>query len=292
MREEGLILKGVGGFYTVLTDGGEEVVCKARGRFRVEGVTPLCGDRVAIEHQQEGHAAICEIAKRKNALIRPPVANIDQIIIVLAVTAPKPDLLLCDKLLLAAALHKIEPVIVFNKIDLADEEAVGALESEYRQYRTLCVSAHTAGGMDALADALAGRVSCFAGQSAVGKSSLLNTLLPMLQLPVGGLARRTERGRHTTRHAQLWPYRGGAVLDTPGFSLMELQAYSQEELNAAYREFGDAPARCRFAACAHRSEPGCAVKELLVKGSLHEDRYRRYVELSLQLEEMRKRMYD
>lgn len=295
MRENGLILKGVGGFYTVLLPSGEEVTAKARGKFRLDGVSPVCGDRVVIERQQEGDAAMTEILPRRNLLRRPPVSNIDQLVIVLAVTAPKPDLLLCDKLLLAASPYGIEPLIVFNKIDALDA-AMGAqaeaLAGEYGGcYHTLTVSAETGAGVGMLSDALAGKVSCFAGQSAVGKSSLLNVLIPELALPVGGLAKRTDRGRHTTRHAQLWPYRGGAVLDTPGFSLLDLPLMEQADIDAAYREFGDAPSRCRFAACAHRSEPDCAVKAL-IGTKLPPGRYERYVELSKQFDEMRKRQYD
>lgn len=293
MREEGLLLKGVGGFYTVLTPQSEEVTCQARGRFRREGLSPVCGDRVLFERQQEGHAAIVEVLPRRNVLLRPQVANIDQIVIVLSVSAPKPDLLLCDKLLLQAAPLGIEPLLALNKCDEADDRAVELIRAEYApHYRTLTLSAHTGEGVDALRAELEGKVSCFAGQSAVGKSSLLNALLPELHLPVGDLARKTERGRHTTRHAELWPYRGGAVLDTPGFSLLELSALTQETLDGAYREFGDAPSRCRFAACSHRTEPGCAVRELVEKGLISRGRYARYVELLLQFEELRRHIYD
>ena len=293
MREEGLLLKGVGGFYTVLTPQSEEVTCQARGRFRREGLSPVCGDRVLFERQQEGHAAIVEVQPRRNVLLRPQVANIDQIVIVLSVSAPKPDLLLCDKLLLQAAPLGIEPLLALNKCDEADDRAVESIREEYApHYRTLTLSAHTGEGVDALRTELEGKVSCFAGQSAVGKSSLLNALLPELHLPVGDLARKTERGRHTTRHVELWPYRGGAVLDTPGFSLLELSALTQETLDGAYREFGYAPARCRFAACSHRTEPDCAVRELVEQGLISRGRYARYVELSLQFEELRRHIYD
>ncbi len=292
MREQGLLLKGVGGFYSILADSGREVTAKARGKFRIEGISPVCGDRVAFENQASGDALLLDILPRRNLLTRPPVANIDQLVIVLSMGAPKPDLLLCDKLLLAAARHGIEPLIVFNKLDEAEEAAAAFMQEYSAHFRTLRVSAHTATGMQALSDALAGKISCFAGQSAVGKSSLLNGLLPLLHLPVGGLARRTDRGKHTTRHAELWPYRGGAVLDTPGFSLLELPGFSQDTLNAAYREFGDAPERCRFPACSHRSEPDCAVKELLGQHKIAEGRYQRYVALCTQFEEMRKHQYD
>jgi ribosome biogenesis GTPase len=200
--------------------------------------------------------------------------------------------MLCDKLLLAASSRVIEELIVFNKADAASRDDTAAYAGEYSaRYQTLIVSARTGANMDRLGDMLSGKISCFAGQSAVGKSSLLNALLPKLNLPVGELARRTARGRHTTRHAELWPYRSGAVLDTPGFSLLDLPEMGQDTLNACYRDFGDAPARCKFAACSHRSEPGCAVKALVGK-SLAYGRYERYVALCSQLEEMRQHKYD
>jgi ribosome biogenesis GTPase len=293
MQEQGLLLKGVGGFYTLRTPEGEEVTAQARGRFRREGLSPVCGDRVLFERQQEGHAAIVEILPRRNLLIRPPVANIDQIVIVLSVSAPKPDLLLCDKLLLQAVPMGIEPLIALNKCDEEDDGASESIRAEYApHFQTIMLSAHSMEGVEELGCALQDKVSCFAGQSAVGKSSLLNALLPALDLPVGGLARRTERGKHTTRHAELWPYRGGAVLDTPGFSLLELSLIDQQTLDSAYREFGDAPKNCRFAACSHRTEPGCAVRELVESGGMSRGRYARYVELLLQFEEMRRHIYD
>ncbi len=290
--QNGLLLKGIGGFYTVLTDTGEELTCKARGRFRKEGITPLCGDRVEIEEQQDGMPAVTKILPRKNALTRPPAANIDQLIIVLSLSAPKADLGLCDKLMLQAAMLHIEPVIVLNKCDEADNAAISEIAAQYAAYRTLVVSAKLGQGAEALSDLLAGKVSCFAGQSAVGKSSLLNRLMPALQLETGGLARKTEHGKHTTRHAELWPYKTGAVLDTPGFSLFDLPVLEQSQLDACYREFGDAPKDCRFPDCMHISEPDCAVKKLLDAGALHPERYARYVTLAEQFHEMRKHRYD
>ena len=293
MQEQGLLLKGVGGYYTVRLEHDEEVTAQARGRFRHEGLSPVCGDHVLIERQQEGHAALVEILPRKNILIRPQVANIDQLVIVLSASRPKPDLLLCDKLVLQAIPLSIAPLLVINKCDEGDARAVEEIRREYAPHvDTLALSARTGEGLKPLRHALSNKINCFAGQSAVGKSSLLNALLPGLGLLVGGLARRTDRGKHTTRHVELWPYEGGAVLDTPGFSLLELSALEQETLDAAYPEFGDAPARCRFAACSHRTEPGCAVKELLTEGTLSPGRYARYVELCTQFEELRKNKYN
>jgi len=297
MEEQGLLLKGVGGFYTVRTQAGELVECKARGRFRKDGITPLCGDRVTFLRQKEGLALLSEILPRRNVLVRPPVANITQLIIVLSAAKPKPDLMLLDKLLLCAGLLNIKPVIALNKCELAEESEILALQKAYEGCcEVLAVSAHTGLGIDVLSDRLGaeGETSCFAGQSAVGKSSLLNALLPGLDLPVGGLARKTDRGRHTTRHAQLWEYRQGYVLDTPGFSLLELPdpPPEQEEIDRAYPEFQDAPTLCRFAGCSHISEPDCGVKALLKEGRLSRARYERYVQLAQQMQEMRKHRYD
>ncbi len=289
------MLKGIGGFYTVQQRDGTLIECKARGRFRREGVTPLPGDYVSFARQKEGLALLKEIHPRKNVLVRPAVANVDQLVIVVAAVAPKPDLLLVDKLLVQAARQDIETLLVVNKCDAAVPQLLNALADDYRYCCELVqTSAATGVGMDKLRGRLAGRISCFAGQSAVGKSSLLNALLPGLDLPVGGLSRKTERGRHTTRHAQLWPFEGGAIVDTPGFSLLdfEQQPLTQQELDSCYPEFGDAPSRCRFVGCSHRSEPDCAVKQLLEEGKISRERYARYVILAEQFIEMRKHQYD
>ena len=288
----GRIVKGVGGFYEVMTEDGV-ITCKARGRFRRESLTPMIGDLVEISVQNDGAAAIESIAPRRNALIRPPVANIDQLVIVLAASHPRPDWLLADKLLLECSLLGIKPILALNKLDEPVGDIVEQFSADYADaFDTLYLSSVTGEGLDELRGALAGRVTCLAGQSAVGKSSLLNALLPALTLEVGELSKKTERGRHTTRHAELWPFMGGAVLDTPGFSLLDLRLVEQEQLDAAYPEFGDAPTRCRFAHCAHISEPDCAVKALLAENRLSADRYARYMEIHREIELRSKQRYD
>jgi len=253
----------------------------------------MVGDLVDVQSQPDGHWSIEDILPRKNELLRPPVSNVDQLVIVAAASAPKPDWLLVDKLIVQAGMLGITPILVLNKLDEQDERLTSAFFADYMpHFPVYYVSAVSGEGVSALSDALAGRVSCFAGQSAVGKSSLLNVLLPELSLETGELAKKTDRGRHTTRHAELWPYRGGAVLDTPGFSLFELSEMTQEQLNACYPEFGDAPHRCRFAGCAHRTEPDCAVKALINEGVLSHNRYARYVELNEEIEQRRRAKYD
>lgn len=288
----GRIIKGVAGFYDVMTDQGV-IVCKARGRFRQECIKPMIGDLVEIAVQADGSAAIEQIAPRRNMLVRPSVANIDQLVIVVAASRPKPDWLLVDKLLLECAVLEIRPLLALSKLDERMDDIVEQFQADYaRAFPTLCLSCVTGEGLDALKDALANRVSCFAGQSAAGKSSLLNALIPALSLETGELSRKTERGKHTTRHAALWPFMGGAVLDTPGFSLLELALLEQAQLDAAYPELGDAPTRCRFANCSHISEPDCAVKPLIGENRLSSGRYERYKEIYREIELRSKTRYD
>ena len=291
MMESGLLLKGIGSFYEVLTESGEIVTSKARGAFRREGLVPTVGDRVRIERKEQGYAQLSEILPRRNLLVRPPVANVDQLLIVVSASAPEPDWLLVDRLIISAKRMGIEPVPVLNKIDAADDSIMQSFLREYHAFETLTVSAETGEGIESLKERLKGRVSCFAGQSAVGKSSILNALIPDLHLETGGLSRKTDRGRHTTRHAELWPYENGAVLDTPGFSRYETECLEQHELDACYPEFRNA-GPCRFPGCMHLSEPDCGVKPLLKTGELTKGRYERYFEIALDYQMRRKHRYD
>ena len=287
---EGSIIKGVGGFYYVSTDQAV-ITCKAKGAFRREGITPVVGDRVRITLHDSGYAQIDEILPRRNLLVRPAVANIDRLLIVLSAHLPEPDWLLADKLIVQATLNRIESILVLNKADRAQEDIREAFERDYRLFPRIVVSAMSGEGLSALKQAISGKVCCFAGQSAVGKSSLMNALLPQLDLPVGELTRKTDRGKHTTRHAQLWPCFGGALLDTPGFSLYEPESFDEKLLQEAYPEFTQAES-CRFPGCLHISEPGCGVKELLLDGRLSSARYERYVEIAKDFTFRRKHQYD
>ena len=314
--KNGLIIKGVGGFYFVLAEDGEVSVCKARGLFRKQKLTPVVGDRVEFAQNaekteaasQDGHLTadgyLMKLLPRKNELIRPAVANIDKLLIVVAASRPLPDLLLVDKLLILCEKYGIEPVIAINKCDEAEPGAVENLLAEYTPtgYGIHVVSAETGEGLGALADKLGGAVICLAGQSAVGKSSLLNALLPGAELAVGGLSRKTERGRHTTRHTELIPLPGGgAVLDTPGFSFLDSMELPPEEIRSLYPELRGAEENCRFSGCLHLSEPGCFVKKELIFNEkkapadtqgIHKARYERYVRLVSEAEEHRRHRYD
>lgn len=291
----GIILKGVGGFYTVLSDG-MSVVCKARGLFRKQHQTPIVGDNVSFSLNADGETGyLLSIEARKNELIRPMVANIDKLFIVVSASKPDADLLLVDKLLLCCEKLGIEPVIIINKCDDADAAAVDGIRKEYSLtgYRIHAVSAVTGDGIAALGKELEGSVVCFAGQSAVGKSSLLNALIPGMKLEVGELSRKTERGRHTTRHAELIPIgSGGAVLDTPGFSLLENIECEPEEIKNMYPELRRHAFECRFSGCLHLSEPGCAVKDGIVGRDFDSERYSRYVRLVKEAIENKKHKYE
>ena len=291
MTEYGLLLKGVGSFYEVLTESGETVTSKARGAFRREGLTPTVGDRVVIERQAQGYAQLKEILPRKNLLVRPAAANVDQLLIVISASVPAPDWMLVDRLIIAAKRLGVEPIPVLNKIDTASDAVRTQFLNEYAAFTTLLLSAETHEGLEQLRALVKGKVTCLAGQSAVGKSSLLNALIPELHLQTGTLSEKTERGRHTTRHAELLPYAGGAVLDTPGFSLFETDLLEQEELDACYPEFSEA-FPCRFPGCMHVSEPDCGVKPLLSDGTLSSGRYERYVEIAKEYQIRRKHRYD
>ena len=291
----GIILKGVGGFYTVLSYG-MSFVCKARGLFRKQNQTPIVGDNVSFSLNADGETGyLLSIEARKNELIRPMVANIDKLFIVVSASKPAADLLLVDKLLLCCEKLRIEPVLIINKCDDADAASIDGIRKEYSLtgYRIYTVSAVTGDGTEALRSELEGSVVCFAGQSAVGKSSLLNALIPGMKLEVGELSRKTERGRHTTRHAELIPIgNGGAVLDTPGFSLLENIECEPEEIKNLYPELRRHVFECRFSGCLHISEPGCVVKEEIVGRDFDSERYNRYVRLVKEAMENRKHKYE
>jgi ribosome biogenesis GTPase len=291
----GTILKGIGGFYYVRDDEGHVHECKARGRFRNDNVVPLPGDRVDYTINDGAYGFIEEICDRRNELSRPRVANIDQVAIVVSAHKPKADCLLCDKLIVQSKKADIQPLLVFNKCDAADDDAIHALLSEYKNVCTcVCVSAASGDGLDGLKSHLRNRSTCFAGQSAVGKSSILNTLFPELSLETGGLSKKTDRGRHTTRHAELLVMDdiSGMVVDTPGFSFLESSNLLPEELCLYYDDMKPFTGDCRFTSCLHDKEPQCGVKEAVGKGLISGGRYQRYLTILKELEEKRLREYD
>lgn len=290
---EGSILRGIGSFYTVLCEAdGQEYTLRAQKKLRHQKLTPMVGDRVRFSPGQDGEDGwLEEILPRRSVMQRPSVANADMLMLVVA-SVPQPDLLLVDKLILRANAGNMQPAICVNKIDLGDDLA-RRMEREYAgtQLRVFAVSARTGEGVAALREAMRGKVTCLAGQSAVGKSSLLNRLFG-LELETGGLSRKTERGRHTTRRAEMMALDGMFVLDTPGFSLLELEETVEPEAFAQlYPEYNALAGECRFQPCLHDREPGCAVHAAVDRGLLSPERWARYRELLGEVREKWKGRY-
>jgi len=291
----GRILKGIGGFYYVLDEMGAIHECKARGRFRIDKTTPLPGDMVCFTPQTSSSGLIKEILPRKNELKRPRVANVDVVAIVASAQKPALDKLLCDKLIVHAMRAGIKPVLIINKCDLAKQGQIFDLVDEYKNVCScVCVSAKTGEGLADLKALLSEQCTCFAGQSATGKSSLLNALFPQLSLETGGLSKKVDRGRHTTRHAELMIMDDfvGTVVDTPGFSFLETDGMQPEQLSACYGDLNRYANECRFIGCLHDKEPQCGVKEAVMNGLVSEDRYQRYLTILKELQEMKEKMYD
>lgn len=277
LQQEGRILRGVGGLYTVRGPHGQDSVLRARGRFRREGMTPLVGDRVLYTPGEgEEHGWIDAILPRETQSLRPPVANLSLQVLVVA-PEPAPDLLLVDRMLVYAGQSGFDAAVCVNKSDL-DEALAPQLAQQYAAsgFPVYATSAKTGQGLSALRARMQGEVSCMAGQSAVGKSTLLNALLG-LTLKTGDLSDRIRRGKHTTRHAELLEVGGMTVLDTPGFSLLSLEAGMEPEaLQGWYPDYAALAQGCRFAPCLHDQEPGCAVREAVSEGVLDASRYARY----------------
>ena len=285
----GRIKKALSGFYYV--DTGEEVVtCRARGRFRKEGVSPLVGDRVEITVSgTEG--MVDAIEPRRNVFSRPAVANIDQLVVLASCATPVTEPFLIDRVLAIAQMQGVPALVVVNKDDRASAQPLAEI---YRKagVPVLVTSAETGEGIEALREALNGKLSCLTGNSGVGKSSLLNRACPQLQLPVGEVSEKLGRGRHTTRHIELYSLGSNTfVADTPGFSAFDterMELVHKEQLQYAFPEFAPYLGHCQFPDCAHRKEPGCAVRKALAEGEIGQtryDSYERLYELASQLKE-------
>ena len=289
----GRIYKLLAGTYYVDTaEGG--IAAKAKGSFRSDGIEPRVGDSVVLQ-EERGSYRICEVMPRRNQLIRPPVANIDILVIVLAVRKPEPDLLLAEKLIFSARQNGIAPIAVINKSEL-DEEAAQRLKAQFEQpdIRCITVSCREGRGMPQLKSMLTGYTSCFAGQSAVGKSSIASYFLPELRLQTGGLSRKTDRGRHTTRCCELFRFAPDSyIADTPGFSLFEDEIIDPAvfvlSFDPGYAAFAS---ECRFRGCSHTSEPDCGVKAAVESGKLSKERYERYCKLYNQIKINWRNRYD
>ncbi len=278
---EGIILKALSGFYYV-DDGERSVTCRARGRHRHEGISPLVGDRVRFTRLEGGAGALDEILPRKNEFFRPAVANIDLLVVVASQAVPVTDPFLIDRVAAIAASRGCETLVCVNKWDLEPGEDLARIY-EQAGFPTLRVSAETGEGIGDLRRAIAGRVCAFTGNSGVGKSSLLNALEAGLDLATGEISGKLGRGRHTTRHVELFHLSCGALaVDTPGFSSFDvdrMELARKEELQYAFREFVPYLGKCRFLDCAHVKEKGCAVLEAVGAGEISPSRHRSYVRL-------------
>lgn len=273
----GKIYKGIGGFYYVYTENNEIIECRARGKFRKERITPMIGDDVEIE-VENGKGYVVEIYERRNSLVRPAVANIDMVIVVAAAKSPDPIPFLIDKMLVNAEINGIEAIVCINKSDLADCEELRQIY-ESAGYKTVCVSAQTTEGMDELLAVIDGKTAAFAGVSGVGKSTILSHIIGT-ELETGAVSEKISRGRHTTRHVELFKARGnGYVLDTPGFSSVETDDIQAKNLALCFPEMAKLEGECRFRTCAHIGEPDCAVKEKVQSGEIAQSRYDSYKEM-------------
>ncbi len=280
MIENGLIMKGIGGFYYVETaDGIFE--CKAKGKFRKERIVPLAGDRVKITVRDGEENTIDEIFERKNCLKRPPVANIDTLMIVVSVADPAPNTLVIDKMTVLAEKNRIEPVIVITKTDLGFFDELMDIY-EKTGYRVIAVSGKTGVGVDEVKAVLKNRLTAFTGNSGVGKSTLINAVCPELSLETNEISTKLGRGRHTTRQAEIFHVAGGLVIDTAGFSSLDFQGEDiilKDDLQYYFPEFDRFLGQCRFVSCSHTGDKGCKILEAVEKGEISRSRYDSYMAL-------------
>lgn len=276
----GQIRKALSGFYYVY-DNGKLIQTRARGVFRNRGQSPLVGDYVTYTIEGENDGTVTEIEPRKNELVRPPIANIDQAFLVFSAIEPDFNLHLLDRFLVVIEGYQIEPIIIVTKMDLLTDSERQKVQQDadyYQQigYTVLFTFKGDSNLTDQISSMLEGQISVLAGQSGVGKSTLLNTLLPELDLKTGEISSALGRGKHTTRHVELIELRGGLLADTPGFSTFEMDHLEKEELSSCFPEMDKLS--CRFRGCLHLKEPGCAVKEAVEQGTIAEFRYQHYLQ--------------
>jgi ribosome biogenesis GTPase len=295
---QGRILKGIAGFYYVEASDENVYECKAKGIFRKSGIKPIVGDLVTIDIIDEDKKLgnLEDIHPRKNHLIRPPVANVDQAVILFAIVKPDPNYNLLDRFLISMRQQNLPVIICFNKQDIATEQEQQELQDAYEKcgYHVLFVSVKEERGLDELKALLKGKTSTLAGPSGVGKSSLLNKLVPEAEMQTGELSRKIDRGKNTTRHSELFyvkelssPGEETYIIDTPGFTSLDIRNVTTEDLMNYYPEFTQYEPECRFGGCSHIAEPDCGVKKALEEGHIARVRYDNYRILYQELKNMR-----
>ena len=288
----GTIVKGIGGFYYIKA---EDVVieCKARGIFRKDKIIPMVGDKVRISvNPSSGQGVIEEILPRQTELLRPAVANIDQAIIVFAAKNPEPNLSLLDRFLVTVEKEALHILICVNKTDIDISEDIDSINNIYSQagYTVLSTSVKTKEGLDSLKEMLKDKITVFAGPSGVGKSSLLNAIQENLELQTGDISEKNKRGKHTTRHVELLELEfGGWVVDTPGFSSLDVETIDKDELQHYFREFIPLMGRCKYQGCIHLNEPECMIKKAMATGDISKKRYNSYIQLLEEIQQTKRR---
>ena len=284
---EGVIVKGIGGFYYVNT-GDKVYECRARGLFREENIKPIVGDHVTIRINEDGTGYVEKVFERRTKLLRPPVANVDQVLIAMSIKSPDINLWLLDRFLVMAEYEGLDITIVLTKTDLVTRDKVDEIGDIYRSagYDVIEIDNTRQAGVEAVIAKLDGKITAFAGPSGVGKSTLLNSINPDLKLETGDISQKTSRGKHTTRHVELMEIlKDSYVLDTPGFSSLDLDFIEDEQDLALYfRGFLESGESCKYRGCIHDKEPNCLVKEKVEKGLVKKERYENYLRI---LEELR-----
>ncbi|MCI6653579.1 MAG: ribosome small subunit-dependent GTPase A [Ruminococcus sp.] len=287
-KTDGLIIKAISGFYYVeVADKIYE--CKARGAFRRDKSAPLVGDLVTISLSQKGYPVIDKIHPRKNFLVRPPMANIDNIVIVCSTVSPSPNYTVIDKMISTAVYNDMEPVIVISKSDICPGDELFDIYQKTGM-RTIIYSAVTGEGIDEIYSILPNKITAFIGNSGVGKSTLLNKLFPDFNLKTGEISEKLGRGRHTTRTVELFKTMDGYVCDTPGFSTVQLERFNiidKDSLQYSFPEFQDYIGNCKFTSCSHTCEKGCAVIEGVKQGEIPVSRHNSYVEMYNEIKDIK-----
>lgn len=291
---EGRIVKALSGFYYV-ADGDRVFSCRARGLFKKKGakVNPLVGDWVVYDAINEEEGYVMEVGERTSELVRPPISNVDQAVLVFSMFKPAFSALLLDKFLVHTEHAGIDSIIILSKADQVPEEEVRDITEKYEAIGYTVIPTSTkqeTRGLQEVREVLHDRISVFAGQSGVGKSSLINALFPGVSLQTGDVSEKLGRGKHTTRHVELIPLEGGGyVADTPGFSSLEFMDLDELDLAEAFRDFAERSPDCKFRGCLHVTEPSCAVQEGVASGELSKERYENYLQFREELKEYQRR---